>query len=99
MRDSRRPGRSCPGCLWIRMSSDSGYGLPIPHSRPQLGPGERMAVMATMDCSWVGAGGAASGEFEEDLAATFERPAAVATSSGSAALEVALRVTDVTGEL
>jgi perosamine synthetase len=81
------------------MSSDSAHGLPIPHSRPQLGHGERLAVLATLDRSWVGAGGEASREFEDALTAAFERPAAVAVSSGSAALEVALRVADVTGEL
>jgi perosamine synthetase len=81
------------------MSSDRAYVLPIPHSRPLLGHRERLAVLATLDRSWVGAGGDASREFEDALTAAFERPAAVATSSGSAALEVALRVADVTGEL
>src|ERR1700730_3490398 len=99
MRASRQQGRSCPRCLWIRMSSDSAYALPIPHSRPQLGHRERLAVLATLDRCWVGAGGAASREFEDALTAAFERPAAVAVSSGSAALEVALRIADVTGEL
>jgi perosamine synthetase len=81
------------------MSAESMYALPIPHSRPQLGHGERLAVLETLDRSWVGAGGQASREFEEALTAAFERPAAVAVSSGSAALEVALRVADISGEL
>ena len=81
------------------MSADGAYGLPIPHSRPRLGHEERLAVLATLDRSWVGAGGEASREFEDALTAAFERPAAVATSSGSAALEVALRVADVAGEM
>ncbi len=81
------------------MSSDGAYALPIPHSRPHLGHRERLAVLATLDRSWVGAGGEASREFEDALTAAFERPAAAATSSGSAALEVALRVADVIGEL
>lgn len=81
------------------MSSEIMYTLPIPHSRPQLGPGERLAVLATLDRSWVGAGGEASREFEDALTVMFERPAAVAVSSGSAALEVALRVADVAMEL
>lgn len=80
------------------MWSDSAHGLTIPHSRPQLGHGERLAVLATLDRSWVGAGGEASREFEDALSAAFERPAAMAVSSGSAALEVALRAADVAGE-
>jgi dTDP-4-amino-4,6-dideoxygalactose transaminase len=79
----------------MRMSAD----IAIPHSRPQLGDGERRAVLATLDRSWVGAGGPASTELENALAAAFGRPAALATSSGSAALEVALRGADVAGEL
>jgi perosamine synthetase len=71
----------------------------VPHSRPQLGDEEREAVLATMDRSWVGAGGKATRELETALMAMFSRPAAVAVSSGSAALEVALRVADVAGEL
>jgi dTDP-4-amino-4,6-dideoxygalactose transaminase len=63
-----------------------------------LGHEERLAVLATLDRSWVGSGGEAGREFEDALMATFGRPAAVAVSSGSAALEVALRVTDVGGE-
>jgi len=81
------------------MSADSSHGRPIPHSRPQLGHPERLAVLTTLDRSWVGAGGYASKEFEDALMAAFGRPAAVAVSSGSAALEVALRVVDVSGEL
>ncbi len=70
----------------------------VPHSRPQLGYRERQAVLATLDRSWPGAGGEASREFENALAASFGRPAALAVSSGSSALEVALRVVDVAGE-
>jgi perosamine synthetase len=81
------------------MPSDIACGLPIPHSRPHLGDLERLAVLATLNRSWVGAGGPASREFEDALTAAFERPAAVAVSSGSAALEVALRVAGVAGEL
>jgi perosamine synthetase len=81
------------------MSADTALGLQIPHSRPQLGDEERLAVLATLDRCWVGSGGEASREFEDALTATFGRPAAVGMSSGSAALEVALRVTDVAGEL
>jgi len=81
------------------MSADSSHGRPIPHSRPLLGDPERLAVLTTLDRSWVGAGGDASKEFENALMAAFGRPAAVAVSSGSAALEVALRVVDVSGEL
>ena len=71
----------------------------VPHSRPQLGEQERAAVLATMDRSWVGAGGEATRELEFALMTMFSRPAAMAVSSGSAALEVALRVVDVAGEL
>lgn len=80
------------------MSSDTSCRLLIPHSRPQLGHRERSAVLATLDRSWVGAGGEASRELERALQAAFGRPAAVAVASGSAALEVALRVVGVAGE-
>lgn len=80
------------------MSADREGEPLIPHSRPQLGHRERLAVLATLDRSWVGAGGRASRDLEDALACSFERPAAVAVSSGSAALEVALRVGDVAGE-
>jgi perosamine synthetase len=72
---------------------------PIPHSRPQFGRREREAVLATLDRSWVGAGGEASLELEQALTALFGRPAAMAVASGSAALEVALRAVGVAGEL
>ena len=81
------------------MSVNGAYGLTIPHSRPQLGHEEQSAVLATMARSWVGAGGEAGRQFEGALSVAFERPAALAVSSGSAALEIALRVTDVAGEL
>ncbi len=81
------------------MPPESAFGLPIPHSRPQLGHEERLAVLATLDRSWVGAGGEASRKLQDTLMAAFGRPAALAVSSGSAALEVSLRVADVAGEL
>lgn len=81
------------------MSTNKTEGSRIPHSRPQLGAGERLAILATLDRSWVGAGGEATRELEAALAKSFGRPAAVAVSSGSAALEIALRVAGVTGEL
>ena len=81
------------------MSANAPCGLLIPHSRPQLGHDEQSAVLATMARGWVGAGGDASKQFESVLGATFARPAALAVSSGSAALEITLRVTDVAGEL
>jgi perosamine synthetase len=80
------------------MSADREGELPVPHSRPQLGHRERLAVLAALDRSWVGAGGPAGSDLEDALAASFGRPAAVAVSSGSAALEAALRVADVAGE-
>jgi perosamine synthetase len=81
------------------MSSDNVHFLSIPHSRPQLGHRERLAVLETLNRSWVGAGGNASRRLEDALSAAFQSPAAVAVSSGSAALEVALRVVDADGEL
>lgn len=72
---------------------------PIPHSRPQFGRRERLAVLATLNRSWVGAGGEASRELEHALRTLFGRPAAAAVASGSAALELALRVVGVAGEL
>jgi perosamine synthetase len=81
------------------MSANGAHSPSIPHSRPQLGPDERSAVLATMARSWVGAGGEASRQLESALSDAFERPGALAVSSGSAALEIALRVTEVAGEL
>ena len=54
-------------------------------------------MLATLDRGWVGAGGIATAELESALAAAFGRPAAIAVSSGSAALEIALRVAGVSG--
>jgi len=81
------------------MTADRACARLIPHSRPQLGDAERLAVLDTLKRCWVGAGGYASRELESALTSAFERPAAVAVSSGSAALEVALRITGVGGEL
>src|SRR5579875_3504348 len=73
------------------MSADEPPGPPIPHARPDIGDAERRAVIAALDRAWVGAGGEAGRKLESAVAA--------AVSSGSAALEVALRVTGVAGEL
>jgi len=80
------------------MSANASLSASVPHSRPELGREERAAVLATMDRSWVGAGGEASRQLESSLTAAVGRPAALAVSSGSAALEIALRVTGVAGE-
>jgi len=81
------------------MSASPDCGATIPHSRPDLGHQERTAVLAVLARSWVGTGGVASRELEQALQTTFSRPAVLALSSGSAALEIALRITDVAGEL
>jgi dTDP-4-amino-4,6-dideoxygalactose transaminase len=79
------------------MSPDLPGGPPVPHSRPELGEAERLAVLGALGRSWVGAGGEEGRKLEAEVAAAFGRPSAVAVSSGSAALEVALRVTGVDG--
>jgi dTDP-4-amino-4,6-dideoxygalactose transaminase len=81
------------------MSANRACGPSIPHSRPQLGDEEHRAVTATLARSWVGAGGEACRQLESALGLAFGRPGALAVSSGSAALEIALRVTDVAGEM
>lgn len=70
----------------------------VPHSRPLLGEAERQAVMATFDASWVGAGGEACAQFAAQVATSLNRPAAIPVASGSAALEIALRVIGVRHE-
>jgi perosamine synthetase len=69
----------------------------IPHSRPWLGDEDREAVLAAIDRSWVGAGGETSAAFAHQLAGYLGRSAAVPVSSGTTALEIALRVIGATG--
>lgn len=61
----------------------------IPHSRPSLGRGERKAA-AEVVASGMLAQGREVGGFEREIAAVLERRRAVAVSSGTAALHLAL---------
>lgn len=69
----------------------------IPHSRPFLGEHERDAVLATIERGWVGAGGPESHRFSRDLANLLRQPVSLPVSSGTVALEIALRVVGVQG--
>ena len=70
----------------------------IPHSRPLLGDAERDAVLSTLERGWVGAGGEIAERFSDEIAAYLGRAAAVPVSSGTAALEIALRIIGVEGD-
>lgn len=69
----------------------------IPHSRPTIGIMERDAVLSTLEASWVGAGGENSRHLEDELADYFRRDSALPVASGSAAIEIALRVIGTEG--
>ncbi len=62
---------------------------PIPITRPTLGPEEQAAVAETLASGWVGQG-PRTAAFEQELARLTGAPHAVATSSGTAALHLAL---------
>lgn len=63
----------------------------IPHNRPELGPDEQAAALAVLDSGWVAQGPEVEA-FENELCRFLELPEghAVAVSSGSAALFLAL---------
>ena len=68
--------------------------MTIPVSRPWLGPEEAAAAAATVSSGWV-AQGPRVAEFEEAFAAAIGAGHAVAVSSGTTALHLALVVTSV----
>lgn len=67
----------------------------IPLATPDIGPLERAAVVDALDSGFVSSVGPAVGDFEREFAEVVGSRFAVACSSGTAALHVALRVLDV----
>ena len=72
----------------------SPHNLRVPITRPQLGKAEADAVARVVRSRWVIQGPEVA-SFENELAAAVGAPHAVAVSSGTAALELALRVLGV----
>jgi dTDP-4-amino-4,6-dideoxygalactose transaminase len=67
---------------------------PIPHSKPSLGPSEAQAVTRVLKSGLI-AQGRETELFEQEAAVRFGAPHAAAVSSGTKALELALRALDV----
>ncbi len=67
---------------------------PIPHSRPTLGPEDQEAVAAVLTSGHI-AEGEQVAFFEEEIAKSVGAAGGVATSSGTAALHLALRALNV----
>jgi dTDP-4-amino-4,6-dideoxygalactose transaminase len=63
---------------------------PILLSPPEAGPAERAALLEAVDSGWLAPAGPSLDAFEGEVAAVVERRAAVALSSGTAALHLAL---------
>jgi perosamine synthetase len=68
---------------------------PVPVSEPALGDAEREALQRCIDDGWISSEGPQVAEFEVRVAALVGRRHAVAVSSGTAALDVAVEVADV----
>ena len=66
----------------------------LPYHRPSIGEEEIAEVIDTLRSGWITTGAKAS-RFEQQLAALLGVPEALAVSSGTAALHLALRVLDV----
>ena len=64
-------------------------------SPPNVGSAERNALLASFDSGWIAPVGPQLDEFEQRFAEAVGSPAAVALSSGTAALHLALRVAGV----
>ena len=90
-------GERITGAVKLHSNRSPGLLSVIPHSRPFLGDNERDAVVAALGCGWVGAGGDAAERFDHELAGYLRRPAALGVSSGTSALEIALRICGVAG--
>jgi perosamine synthetase len=67
----------------------------IPHSRPTIGEAECDGVLETMRKSWVGSGGETADRLARELADFLRRASAAPVSSGTSALEIALRIIGV----
>ncbi|MEM7093791.1 MAG: aminotransferase class I/II-fold pyridoxal phosphate-dependent enzyme [Actinomycetota bacterium] len=68
---------------------------PILLSAPDVGQAERDALLAAFDSGWIAPAGPDLDRFEEELVSYTEAPAAVALSSGTAALHLALLLAGV----
>jgi dTDP-4-amino-4,6-dideoxygalactose transaminase len=68
----------------------------IPLSPPDVGPEERLALLEAFDSGWVAPAGPQIDAFEDELAARVGARRAVAVSSGTAALHLALVALGVT---
>ena len=68
---------------------------PIPVNTPVIEASDRAAVMACLESGWISSEGPQVPEFEGLLAHAFERKHAIAVSSGTAALDVAMRALDL----
>lgn len=69
--------------------------LPVPVSEPALGDAERAALQRCIDDGWISSEGPQVGEFESRVATLVGRRHAVAVSSGTAALDVAVEIAGV----
>src|SRR6202008_1426123 len=88
-----------PGARQVRrgLPVDPALAEPlIPHSRPTFDESDAERVAAVIRRGW-GAQGPGVAAFERELAPRLGVPDVAAVSSGSAAIELALRVLDVGG--
>ncbi|MFQ5848669.1 MAG: DegT/DnrJ/EryC1/StrS family aminotransferase, partial [Candidatus Methylomirabilales bacterium] len=76
--------------MWTNASSAS----PIPHSRPTVGDGDLQALAAVLKSGFI-AQGEKVAAFEQELAKMLGVRGGVASSSGTAALHLALLALDV----
>jgi perosamine synthetase len=63
----------------------------IPVSRPDLGSAERAALLKCFDAGWLSSDGPQVPEFEQAFASAHGRAHGIAVSSGTAALDIAIR--------
>ena len=70
----------------------------IPHSRPLVSESNMHAVLSVMRSGWVGARGPVGDRLASELAAVVGHPSGVCVSSGTAALELAIRAITPVGE-
>jgi perosamine synthetase len=68
---------------------------PIPVNTPVIEASDREAVMQCLEAGWISSEGPQVPEFEGLLAEAFDRKHAVAVSSGTAALDIAMRALDL----
>jgi perosamine synthetase len=68
---------------------------PVPVNTPVIEESDRAAVLECLEAGWISSEGPQVPEFERLLAHAFERKHAVAVSSGTAALDIAMRALDL----